>query len=101
MRAAGASAVRSAVGEVSGATHKLGTESERASKKGTLLSRTTSSLLKPFHHLKEEAFSLGKSVAAAGLAFGTWEGIHTSIEKTDDLVKMTVRLREQFGLTTE
>jgi hypothetical protein len=101
MRAAGAAATRAAVSEVAGATKRLGTEAESAHKKGTLLSRTTHTMLKPFHHLKEETLGLAKSFAAAGLAFGTWEGIHKSIEQTDTLVKTTVKLHQQMGLSTE
>jgi hypothetical protein len=40
-------------------------------------------LFKPFHHLREEALGLAKGVAAAGLAFGSVEGIKRSIETTD------------------
>jgi hypothetical protein len=78
----------------------IGTSAERATKQGGLLGRTTSTLLKPFRHLREEAFGAAKGIAAAGLAFGSVEGIKRSIETTDSLVKTTVRLRSQFGLTT-
>jgi hypothetical protein len=81
--------------------HGVGTAAERSSKQAGLLGRTTSTLLTPFRHLRQEAFGMAKGMAAAGLAFGSVEGIKKSIETTDNLVKTTVRLHDQFGLTTE
>jgi hypothetical protein len=79
----------------------IGTSAEHSSRQAGLLGRTTSTLLKPFHHLRDEAFGMAKGMAAAGLAFGSFEGIKRSIETTDTLVKNTVKLRTQFGLTTQ
>jgi hypothetical protein len=86
---------------VSRGVHGIGTSAQHASKQGALLGRTTSTLLKPFRHLRDEAFGAAKGIAAAGLAFGSIEGVKKSIETTDSLVKTTVRLRSQFGLTTQ
>jgi hypothetical protein len=66
-----------------------------------MLGRATGGLLAPFKHIERQALHAAKSFAAAGLAFGSVEGIHKSIETTDSLVKTTVRLRSQFGLTTQ
>jgi hypothetical protein len=66
-----------------------------------LLGRATGGLLAPFKHVERQALHAAKSFAAAGLAFGSVEGIHRSIETTDSLVKTTVKLRTQFGLTTQ
>jgi hypothetical protein len=80
---------------------KFGHSSRNSAKHATLLGKATHGLFKPFHHLREEALGLAKGVAAAGLAFGSVEGIKRSIETTDTLVKNTVKLRTQFGLSTE
>src|SRR3954454_1444418 len=80
--------------------HGIGTAAEHTTRQAGLLGRATSGLLTPFRHIREEAFSAAKGFAAAGLAFGSVEGIKHSIETTDTLVKTTVRLRSQFGLTT-
>src|SRR4051794_25848765 len=101
MRAVGARQAAREVDSTRGAVSRLGGESRKTSKDAGLLGKTTGLMFKPFRHLREEAFGLAKGVAAAGLAFGSVEGIKRSIEATDSLVKTTVTLHNQFGLTTE
>jgi hypothetical protein len=101
MRAAGARNAARDVDATTKAVGRAGKTSRKTAKDTSLLGKSTGLLLKPFHHLRDEAFGLAKGVAAAGLAFGSVEGIKRSIETTDSLVKTTVRLRSQFGLTTE
>lgn len=79
----------------------VGTAAEHTSRQAGVLGRATGGLLAPFRHVEKQVLGAAKSFAAAGLAFGSVEGIKHSIETTDSLVKTTVRLHDQFGLTTE
>jgi hypothetical protein len=88
------------VGQVDRAVTRLGSSSRKTAGHASLLSRATSGLTKPLRHLEHEALGAAKGIAAAGLAFGSYEGIKRSIETTDQLVKTTVKLHQQFGLTT-
>jgi hypothetical protein len=101
MRATGARNAARDVDATTKGVDRFGKTSRRASKETSLLGKSSGLLFKPFHHLRDEAFGLAKGVAAAGLAFGSVEGIKRSIEATDSLVKTTVALHNQFGLTIE
>lgn len=101
MKTQGNRASARGVDDVTKATKRYGRGAEQASKKATLLGRSSSLLSKPFRHLREEVTGTAKSFLAAGVAFGSFEGIKTSIETTDELVKTTVKLHNQFGLTEE
>jgi hypothetical protein len=79
----------------------VGAAAERSSRQAGLFGRVTGGLLAPLRHVEREALGAAKGFAAAGIAFGSVEGIKHSIETTDSLVKTTVRLHDQFGLTTE
>src|SRR4051794_22690553 len=98
MRAVGARAAAREVDQTTGSVKRLGRGARSSSREAGLLSRSTGTLLKPFHHLQREAFGLAKGVAAAGLAFGSFEGVKRSIDTTDSLVKTTVKLHHLFGL---
>jgi hypothetical protein len=101
IRSRGGRAAARDVDDTRKSVDKFGRSSRSSAKHATLLGKATHGLFKPFHHLRDEAFGLAKGVAAAGLAFGSVEGIKRSIETTDTLVKNTVKLHNQFGLTEE
>jgi hypothetical protein len=101
MRAVGGRQAAREVDSTTGAVKRFGRHTKTARREAGLFGRTTGVLFKPFRHLKQEAFGMAKGMAAAGLAFGSVEGIKKSIETTDELVKTTVRLHNLFGLTTQ
>ncbi|MCU1500589.1 MAG: hypothetical protein JWM47_4542 [Acidimicrobiales bacterium] len=101
MRTKGARASQRDVDSTGRSVKKLGDSAAHAAEKSGLLGKTTGLLMRPIHHLRSEVGGLAKSFLGIGIAFGSVEGIKRSIETTDELVKTTVQLRNQFGLTTE
>jgi hypothetical protein len=100
-RLIGGAAVATGAKEIATGVTGIGKSAELAKREAGALGTVTTGILRPFRYLKEEAFGLAKGMGAAALAFGSVEGIKKSIETTDLLVKTTVRLHSQFGLTTQ
>jgi hypothetical protein len=101
LRTRGGRAAAGEIDKMAGSVKRLGASSRQTAKHTTLLGRATRGLGSPLRHLEKEALSAAKGMLAFGLAFGTLEGIKGAIDTTDKLVKTTVKLHHQFGLTTE